>query len=76
MWEQIKTGFAYAFGGSLGWRLGEAVANLIARFWRALSLVVIALGTQLYFSLTAPDVPEKPVERPAKAAKPLNHQQR
>lgn len=44
MWEDIKKGFAYSFGGIIGWRLGNAVFNLFGRVWK-----LIAAGVAAWF---------------------------
>jgi hypothetical protein len=34
MWDAIKKGFGYSFGGAIGWRLGNLVFNLLSRVWK------------------------------------------
>lgn len=42
MWEDIKKGFGYAFGGAIGWRLGNIAFNLAARLWKVAAAGIAA----------------------------------
>ena len=42
MWEDIKKGFGYSFGGTIGWRLGNVVFNLLARVWKLAAAALAA----------------------------------
>lgn len=42
MWEDIKKGFGYSFGGTIGWRLGNVVFNLFARVWKLAAAALAA----------------------------------
>lgn len=50
MWETIKKnfarGFGLSFGGALGWRLGNFVADMFGRLWKwfLISCVGVAAG--------------------------------
>lgn len=47
-WQMIKAGFAWAFGGALGWRFGNFVANQLGLVFRWITVGVGSYGL-LYF---------------------------
>lgn len=42
MWDAIKKGFGYSFGGAIGWRLGNLVFNLLSRVWKLAAAAMAA----------------------------------
>lgn len=42
MWNAIKKGFGYSFGGAVGWRLGNLVFNLLSRVWKLAAAAMAA----------------------------------
>ncbi len=46
MWNSIKKGFGYAFGGRIGWELGGLVWRLVSKFFAFLALGAVGLVAQ------------------------------
>lgn len=42
MWDAVKKGFGYSFGGAIGWRLGNMVFNLLSRVWKLAAAAMAA----------------------------------
>jgi hypothetical protein len=68
VWQMIKTGFAFAFGGSIGWRFGNFVADQFGKLWRVVVLASAGWGSTY---CVAQQVPDAPHHAPA-----AQHQQR
>ena len=60
MWQMIKAGFAFALGGSIGWRLGNFIADL---FGKAARMAMVGL-TGFGFAVGMQHVPDyQPTEK-------------
>jgi hypothetical protein len=59
LWQSIKEGFGYSFGGTMGWHLGNWLAALIRRAWKLIAVGAFASGVGMWSS-TPPVTPDKP----------------
>lgn len=63
IWQSIKQGFGYGFGGTLGWHAANLVAWLIRKLWAVIGVAALGGVMSWYANSTPPAQPAK--QKPA-----------
>lgn len=56
LWDSMKQGFGFSFGGTLGWHMGNWVASLIRRAWKLIAVGAFASGVGVWTTTPTPPV--------------------